>query len=122
MAETAQTVRDILLSVYLAGGILLTLALLLLAFLLYRGVRSLLKSSTRVADNVSELSDLAVENLVTPLRQGASFSNAVGSTFGFVSGFISGLRGGRDKKREQEQEQAEHRGRDRDRRRRRRGR
>ena len=117
MAETAELVRDILLSVYLAGGILFTLVLLLVAFLLYRTVRSLLKSATRAADNVSEFSDLAVENLVTPLREGVSFSNALGNAFGFITGFVSGLRGGRDRKREREQEQNERKGRERRRRR-----
>ena len=114
MADTAQIVRDILLSVYLAGGILFTLVLILIAFLLYKGVKGLLNSINHVTDNVGEFSDLAVENLVTPMKEGVSFSNAVGNTFGFMTGFVAGMRGGRDRKRDRDDK-----GRERERRRRR---
>ncbi|MEX2598419.1 MAG: hypothetical protein WD533_02065 [Dehalococcoidia bacterium] len=119
MVDTVQIVRDILLSVYLLAGILLTLILLVIAFLLYRAVRGLLKSVNRVTDNVAEFSDLAVDNLVTPMKEGTSFSGAAGNAFGFVTGFLSGLKGGRKDKRERDRERERDRGRDRDRGRRR---
>ncbi len=101
MAETVAFVRDILLSIWLAAGIFLSLLLILLALLLFFVVRSLLKSVTRIVNDVGEFSDLTVENLVTPLREGVSFSTAVGNAFGFVTGFLSGLRGERRLARDQ---------------------
>ena len=50
--EFVQTVRDVLISLYLLAGIVLTLALLIFAYGLYRAMRALLGAVTRAAENV----------------------------------------------------------------------
>ena len=87
-----QTIRDILISLYLVGGILLTLALIIFAFLLFLAARGLIRSVTRATDNVGRVSDAAVEHIVEPLKEGVSFASAVGNAFGFATGFIAGMR------------------------------
>ena len=90
-----QTIRDILISVYLAGGILLTLMLIVFALLLYLAARGLIGSAKRATDNVGKVTDAAVEHIVEPLRDGVSFASAVGNAFGLATGFIAGIRGRR---------------------------
>ena len=90
-----QTIRDILISVYLVGGILLTFALLVFSFVLFLAVRGLIRSVTRATNNLGKVSDAAVEHIVEPLKDGVSFSSAVGNAFGFATGFIAGMRGRR---------------------------
>ena len=87
-----QTIRDILISLYLVGGILLTLALIVFAFVLFFAVRALIRSVTRATDNMGKVSDAAVEHIVEPLKDGVSFASAVGNAFGFATGFIAGMR------------------------------
>jgi hypothetical protein len=91
--DIVQNIRDIMISLYLILGVLLTLAMLLFAFLLYRAMRALLRSLTRAADNFGKVSDAAVEHVVTPLKEGASAASVAGNVLGFVTGYISGLRG-----------------------------
>ena len=90
-----QTIRDVLISVYLVGGILLTLLGIIFAFLLYLGARGVIRSAKRATDNVGKVTDAAVEHIVEPLQDGVSFSTAVGNAFGFATGFIAGMRGRR---------------------------
>ena len=89
---SVQLVRDILLSVYLVAGIVLTLALVIFAFLLFRAARSLLRSLNSTADNVSKLTESIVENVVTPLSEGISGTTTAGRAMGFASGFLGSLR------------------------------
>ncbi len=97
MQETAQFVRDILLSVYLVAGVVLTLALVVIVCLLYRAVRKLLRALTQSAENVSKLTEAVVDNVVTPLSEGITFTSAAGNALGFATGLIGGVRG-RNKK------------------------
>ena len=90
-----ESVRDVLISVYLGAGIVLTLALLIFAYVLFRTARGLVRSATRVVDDLEKVSGAAVDHIVTPLEEGVSFSSAVGNTFGFMTGFVAGLRGRR---------------------------
>ena len=87
-----QTIRDILISVYLVGGILLTLTAIVFAFLLFLAVRGLIGSARRATDNVGKVTDAAVEHIVEPLQDGVSFASAVGNAMGLATGFISGMR------------------------------
>ncbi len=87
-----QTIRDILISVYLLGGILLTLLLIVFALLLFLAVRGLIGSAKRATDNVGKVTDAAVEHIVEPLQDGVSFASAVGNAFGLATGFIAGMR------------------------------
>ena len=91
--ELAQTVRDILISVYLIAGILLMVAMLLFTFLLYKATRALLKSATRSFDNFGKVSDAAFEHIVTPLQEGVSLSKTLGGAVGFLIGFVTCIRG-----------------------------
>ena len=95
MEEAVQVIRDILLSVYLVAGILLTLALVVFSFMLYKALRGLIGAATRATENVGKVTEAAVEHVVTPLQEGVSFSSAAGNAFGFATGFIAGLRGRR---------------------------
>ncbi len=90
-----QTIRDILISVYLVGGILLTLMVIVLALLLFLAARGLIGSARRATDNVGKVTDAAVEHIVEPLQEGVSFASAVGNAFGLATGFIAGMRGRR---------------------------
>ena len=90
-----QTIRDILISVYLVGGILLMLLLIAFAFLLFLAARGLIGAARRAVDNVGKVTDAAVEHVVAPLQEGVPFASAVGNAFGFATGFISGMRGRR---------------------------
>ena len=89
------TIRDILISVYLLGGILLTLLVIVLAFMLFLAARGLIGSAKRATDNVGKVTDAAVEHIVEPLKDGVSFASAVGNAFGFATGFVAGMRGRR---------------------------
>ena len=90
-----QTIRDILISVYLIGGIVLTLLLVLFAFLLFLALRGLIGSAKRAVDNVGKVTDAAVEHIVEPLQEGVSFASTVGNAFGLATSFIAGMRGRR---------------------------
>ncbi len=90
-----QTIRDILISVYLAGGILLTLLLIVFALLLFLAARGLIRTATRATDNVGKVTDAAVEHIVEPLKDGVSFASTVGNAFGLATGFVAGMRGRR---------------------------
>jgi hypothetical protein len=93
MTEVAQTVRDILVSLYLIVGMVFTLAMILFAFLLYKATKGLINAITRAAENFGKVSDAAVEHIVTPLQDGVSFSKTLGGAAGFFVGFVTGLRG-----------------------------
>ena len=91
-------VRDILISVYLLAGIVLTLALLVFAYLLYKSVRGLIGVARRTAENFEKVSSSAVEHVVKPLEDGVSVGSVAGNMVGFATGFVAGLRGrGADK-------------------------
>ena len=87
-----QTIRDILISVYLAGGILLTLIAIVFAFLLFLAARGLISSAKRATDSVNKVTDAAVEHIVEPLQDGVSFASAVGNAMGLATGFVAGMR------------------------------
>ena len=70
-----QTIRDILISVYLAGGILLMLLSIVFAFVLFLAVRGLIGSAKRATDSVNKVTDAAVEHIVEPLKDGVSFAS-----------------------------------------------
>ena len=89
------TIRDILISVYLVGGILLMLLLIVFAFLLFLAARGLIGSAKRAADNVVKVTDAAVEHIIEPLQEGVSVVSAVGKAAGFATSFIGGMRGRR---------------------------
>lgn len=103
MEEIVQLVRDILISAYLVAGLLLTLVLVIVSFLLYKALRGLIRAATNATENFGKVSEAAVEHIVTPLQDGVSFSSAVGNSFGFATGFVAGLLGkrkGRSKERD----------------------
>ena len=96
--STAAIARDILLSSYLAVGVLLTLFLLVASCLLFKAIRRLLSAMTsaadnvnRAAENVNKASETAVKFMTAPANEGkaASFANGMG----IVIGLLSGLRG-----------------------------
>jgi hypothetical protein len=100
--EIATLVRDILISLYLLAGVLITLVLGVMAFLLFRGVLGLTHKAGDALENVNKVSAAAVEHIVEPLSEGVSFSSTVGNAVGFASGFVSGFMGrrsGKDKKK-----------------------
>ena len=86
-------IRDILISLYLILGVVLTLALLVFAYLLYKAMRGLIGAATRATENVGKVTEAAVEHIVTPLEQGMSIGSVAGNAMGFATGFIAGLRG-----------------------------
>ena len=95
---TVAVVRDILISSYMAAGIVLTLFLLVAACLLFKALRRLIGAMTSAADNVNKAaenvnkaSQSAVEFMTAPANEGkaASFANGVG----ILVGLISGIRG-----------------------------
>ena len=95
---TVAVVRDILLSAYLAVGVLLTLFLLVASCLLFKALRRLIGAMTsaadnvnRAAENVNKASESAVKFMTAPANEGkaASFANGMG----IVIGLLSGLRG-----------------------------
>lgn len=95
---TVAVVRDILISSYMAAGIVLTLFLLVAACLLFKALRRLIGAMTSAADNVNKAaenvnkaSQSAVEFMTAPANEGkaASFANGVG----ILVGLISGMRG-----------------------------
>jgi hypothetical protein len=90
-------IRDILISVYLVAGIVLTLAMLVFAFLLFLAGRALIRAATRGIENLGKVTDAAVEHIVTPLEEGVSIGSVAGNSLGFATGFIAGLRGRKNK-------------------------
>ena len=90
-----QTIRDILISIYLVGGILLTLLMIVFALLLFLAARGVIRSAKRATDNVGKVTDAAVEHIVEPLQEGVSLASTVGNAFGFATGFFAGMRGRR---------------------------
>jgi hypothetical protein len=96
MTEVAQTVRDILISLYLVVGMVFTLSMILFAFLLYKAIKGLINAITRVAEDLGKVSDAAVEHIVTPLQDGVSFSKTLGGATGFLVGFVTGLKGNKN--------------------------
>jgi hypothetical protein len=97
-ADIATLVRDILISVYLLAGVLITLVLGVMAFLLFKGVLGLTHKAGETLENVNKVSEAAVEHIVEPLSEGVSFSSTVGNAVGFASGFVSGFMGKRSGK------------------------
>lgn len=93
--DTVTLVRDILVSLYLAMGVLVLIALLVLAFILLRAVRRLLSSMTKTVDNVNDTLDnvnrasgAALKYMSSPSAEGstASFANGLGVLISFVTG------------------------------------
>ena len=95
--DVIAAIRDILISLYLIVGIVLTLALLVFTYLLYKATRALLGAATRATENVGKVTDAAVEHIVTPLEEGVSIGSVAGNAMGFATGFIAGLRGNSSK-------------------------
>ena len=93
LMDVIEAIRDILISVYLIAGIVLTVGLLVFAFLLFLAVRALIRAATRGVENFSKVSDAAVEHIVKPLEEGMSIGSVAGNALGFTTGFIAGLRG-----------------------------
>ena len=96
--STVAVARDILLSAYLAVGMLLTLFLIVVACLLFKAVRRLIGAMTsaaenvnKAAENVNKASESAVKFMTAPANEGkaASFANGMG----ILIGLLSGLRG-----------------------------
>ena len=96
--ESITQVRDILISVYLVVGILLTLALLVLACVLVKAVRRVLNAVTNAVEtangtleNVNKASESVLRFVTSPEgeRNSASFANGLG----MLVGFIAGMRG-----------------------------
>lgn len=100
MAEIAQVTRDILISLFFLAGILLMLVTIVFSFFLFLSVRRLVRSLTRGTENFGKVSDAAVEHIVEPLKEGASFASTVGNAVGFATGFLTGLRGRRRRGRD----------------------
>ena len=96
--DIVENIRDIMISLYLIMGVVLSFAFLLFAFLLYKALKGLINAATHAVENVGKVSDAAVEHVVKPLEEGVSFSSVAGNSMGFVTGFIAGLRGKRAKK------------------------
>lgn len=91
-------VRDILISAYLVVGILFTLALLVLVFLVVKAVRRLLSAITRTVEtangtleNVNKASESVLKFVTSP--EGESNSASFANGLGMLVGFISGMRG-----------------------------
>ena len=108
MTEIVAIIRDILLSIYLLAGILLTLALLVFAFLLYKAVKGLINVATRTAGNFEKVSAASVEHIAKPLEEGVSVGTVAGNMAGFATGFVAGMRG-RSKKKEEEKKKKKRR-------------
>ena len=96
MDSNIQLIRDVLLSVYLVAGILLTLVLLVVVWLLFRAARKLLRSLTDTAEDVNRLTESVVDTVVKPLSEGVHMTTGAGNALGFLSGFLGGRRS-RDK-------------------------
>ena len=88
-----QDLRDILISVYLVAGILLTLVLMVAAAVITFAVWGLIKSVRRPLNNLGEVSDAAVEHIAKPLRDGVSMGSVLGGSAGFMTGFANGFYG-----------------------------
>ena len=93
-------IRDIFLIVYLGAGIVLTLVLIFAALFIARAVLKIIKLARQSVENVGKVTDATVEHLVKPLQEGMSFGNVLGGGFGFVTGFVSGLRRRSERKRQ----------------------
>lgn len=96
--ETVTLIRDILVSAYLAVGVLVLLVLLVAAFLLLKTVRRLLGSMTRTVDtvndtldNVNKASGAVLNYMSSPAAEGSTASLASG--LGILINFVGGLRG-----------------------------
>ena len=63
----AETVRDILLSVYLAAGIALTLVLIVAAFFVTKALLGLIRAAKRPLEGFGEVADATVEHIAKPL-------------------------------------------------------
>ncbi len=86
-------IRDILISVYLLAGILLVLAMLVFAFLIFRASKGLIGITKRTAENFEKVSEAAVDHIVKPLEEGVSVGSVAGNVVGFATGFVAGMRG-----------------------------
>ena len=86
-----QDIRDILLSVYLGLGIVLTLVLIVGLYLLFRALLALIRAVRKPLENAGQVTDAVVEHVVGPLKEGVSFANVMGGGLSFVSGFVGGL-------------------------------
>jgi hypothetical protein len=100
-------IRDILISLYLILGVVLTLALLVFAYLLYKAMRGLIGAATRATENVGKVTDAAVAHIVTPLEEGMSIGSVAGNAMGFATGFIAGLRGRSNSNKDKGKEKAD---------------
>ena len=87
------SIRDILISLYLIVGIVLTLAILVFAFLIFKASKGLIGITTRTAENFEKVSSAAVEHIAKPLEDGVSVGSVAGNVVGFATGFVAGMRG-----------------------------
>jgi hypothetical protein len=99
-----ENIRDILLSIYLGLGIVLTLVLIIGLYLLFRALLALIRAARKPLENLSQVTEAAVEHIVKPLKEGVSFANVMGGSLGFVNGFVGSIfnrtiRRGKDDKR-----------------------
>jgi len=105
--DVIAAIRDILISLYLILGVVLTLALLVFAYLLYKAMRGLIGAATRATENVGKDTDAAVEHIVAPLEQGMSIGSVAGNAMGFATGFMAGLRGRSNSDKDKGKEEAD---------------
>ena len=70
-------------------------------FLIYRGVRRLLRLAKDTLENIRDLTDTAVEQVARPLADTASAWSQIGSIVGFLTG-ISGRRRRRQRERDRD--------------------
>ena len=94
-------IRDIFLIVYLGAGIVLTIVLIFAAFFIAKAVLGIIKLSRHTVENVGKVTDATVEHFVKPLQEGMSLGNVLGGGFGFLTGFVGGLRRRRGSKRQE---------------------
>ena len=81
-----ETIRDILLIIFLSLGTLVGLVALVATFLVARTALRVLRAVSRATENVRSLTDTAVEKLGKPLASGSKVAYGAGSVMGFFTG------------------------------------
>jgi hypothetical protein len=95
-----ESIRDILLVVYLGLGIVLSVMVLLVTFFVQRTIFRMLRSAKHTLGNVEELTSVVLDKVGKPLATGSTAAFRVGSVLGFLSGFGRRRKRKRDKKDE----------------------
>lgn len=86
-----QDLRDLLISIYLILGILLTLVLVVGSFFIVKALLGLIRAAKRPLDNFGVASEAIIEHVVEPLKEGVSIGSVMGGSLSFVTGFLGGL-------------------------------